>query len=148
MIMKKLLKMGAVLCTMILGMIVTATEAKAQDVANLNGTWIEVFYEFNFDAGKVESKTYKFEAMLSNQEKWIFAAKGDTKFNLQTLYFARNDGGFVEDGDFDINVVDNKFVTEFTDNFKITKLTADELVIECYNDKTLKERKTFKKKAE
>lgn len=146
--MKNLLKMGAVLCTMILGMIVTATEAKAQDVANLKGTWIEVFYEFNFDAGKVESKAYKFEAMLSNQEKWIYTAKGDNKFNLQTLYFARKEGGFVEDGDFDITVVNNKYVTEFTDNFKITKLTEDELVVECYNEQTLKERKTFKKKAE
>ena len=147
--MKNLLKWGAGLCTVMLALVLASFTEKPQDEEPaLEGTWVEVFYEFNFDAGKVESKTYKFEAMLSNQEKWYFTKTGDNKYNLKATYFARKEGGFVEDGEWDITVVDNKYVTEFTDNFKIVELTEDKLVIECYNEQTLKERKTFKRKVE
>lgn len=144
--MKKLMKLGTFFCTVMLALVLASFTEKPQDVPNLEGTWVEVFYEFNFDAGRVETKTYSFTAMLSNQEVWYFKALGGNKYNVTMTYFARNSGGFITDGDWDIDVVDNLFVTEFTDNFKIKELTEDKLVVECYNGDTLKERKTFKKK--
>ena len=146
--MKKLFNLSAALCLMVLSLFMSSFTTVSNDEPTLEGTWVEVFYEFNFDGGKVESKTYKFDAMLSNQEKWYFTAKGENQYNLKVTYFHRNSGGFIEDGDWDITVKDNAYATEFTDNFKITKLTEDELVIECYNGTTLKERKSFKKKVE
>ena len=119
--MKKLMKLGTFFCTVMLAFMLASFTEKPQDEPNLEGTWVEVFYEFNFDAGRVET-------------------------NVTMTYFARNSGGFITDGDWDIDVVDNMFVTEFTDNFKIKELTEDKLVVECYNGDTLKERKTFKKK--
>lgn len=147
--MKKFLKLGATLCTLMLALMLSSfTTKQAQEEAPLEGVWIEVFYEFNFDAGKVETKTYKFDAFLSNQEKWHIDKTGDNKYHLYMTYFARKSGGFIDDGDstFDITVVDNRYVTEFNDNYKIVELTEDKLVVECYNDTTLKERKTFKRK--
>ena len=144
--MKKLMKLGTFFCTVMLAFILASFTEKPQEEPNLEGTWVEVFYEFNFDAGRVETKNYSFTAMLSNQEVWYFKALGGNKYNVTMTYFARNSGGFITDGDWDIDVVDNMFVTEFTDNFKIKELTEDKLVVECYNGDTLKERKTFKKK--
>lgn len=142
--MRKMMKLGVLCCTLMLALVLASFTEKPLEDPTLEGTWIEVFYEFNFDAGKVESMKYNFNAMLSNQEKWIYTAQGENQYNLKTSYFHRGEG-FVEDGDFDIKVVNGMYITEFDSNFKVVELTADKLVVECYNDTTLKERKTFKR---
>ena len=90
--MKKLMKLGTIFCTVMLAFMLASFTEKPQDEPNLEGTWVEVFYEFNFDAGRVETKNYSFTAMLSNQEVWYFKALGGNKYKVTMTYFARNSG--------------------------------------------------------
>lgn len=144
--MKKFIKLGAVLCTVMLALMLASFTQKPQDEEPaLEGTWYEVFYEFNFDGNNVKTKKYNFGSWLSNQERWVFTAKGENEYTVTWDHWHLKSHKFIDDGSYDIKVVDSKFVTEFEENFKITNYTGNSFVLECYNGNVMKERKTFRK---